>query len=116
MKKVIGILSIVLFFIIGFQSCAAGLGNALTSSGEVSGSAGFILALFMLIGGIIVLVSKNSKGMVITSIVFYVLGALLGFANAGTFTDLKIWSALNIIFAVLLIFHLSKNKELYLKK
>ncbi len=29
MKKVIGIISIVLFLIIAFQSCAAGLGNAL---------------------------------------------------------------------------------------
>ncbi|WP_035288759.1 hypothetical protein [Clostridium sp. KNHs214] len=116
MKKVVGIISIVLFFIVTFQSCAAGLGNAMSNSKEVSGSAGLILSICMLIGGIVVLVSKKHKGMVITSIVFYVLGGVIGFANAGTFSDLKIWSTLNLIFAALLIFHLVKNKELYLKE
>ena len=53
MKKVIGIISIVLFFIVGFQSCAAGLGNAIQNNNEASGSAGIILAFFMLIAGII---------------------------------------------------------------
>lgn len=116
MKKVIGIFSIVLFIIVEFQSCAAGLGNALSKSKEVSGSAGFILGLFMLIAGILVLVSKQSKGILITSIVLYLLGALVGFANAGTFKDLTIWSSLNLIFGVLLIIHLVRNKELYSKK
>ena len=45
MKKAIGIISIVLFFVVGFQSCAAGLGNALSNNGEVSGSAGIILGI-----------------------------------------------------------------------
>lgn len=31
MKKVLGIISIVLFFIITFQSCAAGLGKVMTN-------------------------------------------------------------------------------------
>ena len=115
MKKVIGIISIVLFFIIAFQSCAAGLGNALSQSNEVSGSAGFFLALCMLIAGIIALISKFSKGMTITSIVFYAIGGIIGIANVGSYADLMIWSVISFIFAVLLIFHIIKNKSLYIK-
>lgn len=116
MKKVIGIISIVLFLIIAFQSCAAGVSNALENSKEASGSAGFILALCMLIAGIIALISKFSKGMTITSLVFYAIGGLLGIANVGKFSDLKIWSILSFIFAALLLFHLIKNKSKYGKK
>ena len=116
MKKVIGIISIVLFFLVGFQSCAAGLGNALENNNEVSGSAGLILAVFMLIGGIVLLCSKEHTGMVITSIVFYALAFIIGIVNVGSFGDLKIWSILNLIFAGLLGFHLFKNKEMYSKK
>ncbi|MBB6697414.1 hypothetical protein [Clostridium algidicarnis] len=116
MKKVIGILSIVLFTIITFQSCAAGLGNAMESSKEASGSAGFMLALAWLIAGIILLCSKKSKGMVITSIVFYALAGIIGIANVGSFKDLMIWAVVSFIFTALLIFHLVKNKELYIKQ
>lgn len=51
-----------------------------------------------------------------TSIVLYALASLVGFANAGTFKDLSIWAGLNLIFAILLIVHLIRNKELYSKK
>lgn len=115
MKKVIGIISIVLFFVVGFQSCAAGLGNAIANNGESSGSAGIFLGLCLLIGGIILLCSKNHKGMVITTIVFYGIGALIGAANVGSYKDLAIWAGLSVLFDVLLIIHLVKNKELYSK-
>lgn len=61
------------------------------------------------------LISKNKKGLVITAIVFYVLGGIIGISNVGIFADLQIWYVLNLIFAGLLIFHLIKNKELYSK-
>lgn len=113
MKKVVGIISIVLFILIAFQSCAAGIGNALSNNKEVSGSAGIMLAVLMLIAGIIAIISKYSKGMTITSIVFYLLAFIIGIANVGHFSDLKIWSILNLIFAALLVFHIFKNKQLY---
>lgn len=116
MKKIIGIISCILFIIVEFQSCIAGVGNAIQDNGEASGSAGFILGLCMLIGGIIVLASKNHKGMVITSIVFYAIGALIGFGNVGSYKDLAIWSGLNLLFAALLVLHLVKNKDLYVKE
>ena len=116
MKKVIGILSIVLFTLVSFQSCAAGLGNAMQNNTEASGSAGFMLALAWLIAGIILLCSKKHKGMVITSIVFYVLAGIIGITNVGSFSDLQIWSIVSFIFTGLLIFHLIKNKQLYIKQ
>src|SRR5690554_4291544 len=115
MKKVIGVISIVLFLLVVLQSCAAGIGNALTGNDEISGTAGLMLAIFMLIAGIISIISKESKGMTITSIVFYAIGGLIGITNAGSYTDLNIWGGLNILFAVLLIYHLVKNKDIYKK-
>lgn len=116
MKKVIGIISIVLFAFVTFQSCAAGVGNAISNNGESSGSAGIFLAICLLVAGIIILASKSSKGMTITSIVFYAIGGLIGITNVGSFKDLAIWSVVSFLFAALLIFHLIKNKSTYAKK
>ena len=46
-KLVSGILSIILFVFVSFQSCAAGVSNALEANGEASGSAGIIVAILM---------------------------------------------------------------------
>lgn len=117
MKKIIGIVSIVLFVIVAFQSCAAGLVNGISSNHEVSGSAGLFLAFCMLIAGIISIISKYSKGMTITAIIFYAIAFIIGIANVGTvYKDLQVWSILNLIFAALLIFHIFKNKKLYNSK
>ena len=61
-KLVSGILSIVLFIVVAFQSCAAGLANALTENGESSGSAGIIVAIVMLAGGIVSIATRKSVG------------------------------------------------------
>nr|WP_264472805.1 hypothetical protein [Extibacter muris] len=50
---VTGIISIVLFALISFQSCAAGLSNALEQNNATSGTAGLLLAFIYLIAGII---------------------------------------------------------------
>ncbi len=42
-RLVVGIISIVLFLVVAFQSCAAGIGNTLADNGEGSGSAGGLL-------------------------------------------------------------------------
>lgn len=61
-KLVSGILSIVLFTFVAFQSCAVGLGNAITNSGESSGSGGIIVAIMMLSGGIVSVATRKSEG------------------------------------------------------
>lgn len=111
-RLVIGIVSIVLFLLVGMQSCAAGLGNALQENGEVSGSAGFMLALCMLVAGIIgIATRKGGKGPIVAG-AFYLVGGLLGIANAGSYSDLKIWAVISFIFAVVFILGgLIKKKE-----
>lgn len=102
-RMVIGIISIVLFAIVSLQSCAAGVGNALADNGEVSGSAGFLLAICMLVAGIVGIAAKRSKVGSFVSGGFYAFGGLIGMANAGSYADLKIWSGLSFIFAAVFI-------------
>lgn len=104
-KLISGILSMVLFLVVAFQSCAAGVANTLAENGEVSGSAGILVAILMLAGGIVSVATRKSEknGGNIALIVLFGLAALLGFANYGSYSDLAIWSGwclLNAVFAV----------------
>lgn len=102
-KLIIAIISMVLFIIVAFQSCAAGLGNALADNGSDSGSSGFLCALFLLIGGIITMATRNSKGNggCITAIVFYWLGALFTIGTGDTYPDLPIWGSIAFAFGLI---------------
>lgn len=74
-KLVTGILCLVFSIMVLFQSCAAGLSNSLAESGEISGSAGVLVALFMIAGGIVMIVTRKSekKGGSITGIILFAL-------------------------------------------
>lgn len=110
-KLVSGILSIVLFFMVAFQSCAAGVVNSMESNGEISGSAGIIVAVLLLAGGIVSIATRNgSKGGNIALIVLFGLAALVGFTLAGNFSDLVIWAAWCLICAALALVALVKSK------
>lgn len=61
-KLVSGILSIILFVVVSFQSCAVGIGNTLGETGEVGGSGGIVLSILMLAGGIVSIATRNTKG------------------------------------------------------
>ena len=104
-KLVSGILSIVLFVLVAFQSCAVGVSNTIMESEEVSGSAGIIVAILMLAGGIVSIATRNAagKGGNIALIVLFGLAALIGFTNYGSFSDLAIWSGWCVINAILAI-------------
>lgn len=112
-KLVSGILSIVLFSVVAFQSCAAGLGNTLSENGELSGSGGIIVAILMLAGGIVSIATRKSTGNGgnIALLVLFGLAALSGFGLAGSFSDLKIWSSWCLVNAVLAVIALVKNKK-----
>lgn len=112
-KLVSGILSCVLFILVMFQSCAAGVVNTLEDNGEVSGSAGFLVAIFMLAGGIVSIASRKSakKGGNIALIILFGFAALIGFANYGTYSDLVVWSFWCLINAVLAIVALITRKK-----
>ena len=62
-KLVSGILSIILSAFVVYQSGAAGILNTVEGNGEVSGSAGILVAVLLLAGGIVSIVSrKGGKG------------------------------------------------------
>ena len=80
-------------------------------SGQVSGSAGLVVSICMLCGGIVSIVSRknNSKGTNIALIILFGLATLTGFVLAGNYSDLYIWSAWCLINAVLAIISLRKG-------
>lgn len=112
-KLVSGILSMVFFAIVSMQSCAVGVANALEDSGEVSGSAGLLVAILMLTGGIVSVATRNAtgKGGNIALIIIFGLAALMGFSNYGTYTDLVIWSMWCMINAILAVIAIIKGKN-----
>ena len=112
-KLVSGILSIVLFVLVAFQSCAVGVSNTIMESEEVSGSAGIIVAILMLAGGIVSIATRNAagKGRNIALIVLFGLAALIGFTNYGSFSDLAIWSGWCVINAILAIVAIVTGKK-----
>lgn len=112
-KLVSGILSIAFFFMVAFQSCAAGMVNSISGNGEVSGSAGIIVAFMLLCGGIVSICSRNgSRGLNIALIVLYGIGAFFGFVLAGTvFTDLYLWATWCLVNAILAAVCLKRNKK-----
>lgn len=93
-KLVSGIISIVLSVFVVFQSMMAGLANALEESGQSSGSAGLVVSICMLCGGIVSIVSRknNSKGTNIALIILFGLATLTGFVLAGNYSDLHLVS------------------------
>lgn len=112
-KLVSGIISMVLFGLVVFQSCAAGVSNALEQNGESSGTAGIIVAFLMLAGGIVSVATRKAvgKGGNIALIVLFGLAALVGFTNYGSYSDLAIWSGWCVINAVIAVVDIVKNKN-----
>lgn len=102
-KLVIGIISIVLSLFVLFQSCVAGLGNTMSENGEVGGSGGMLVAIILLIAGIVAIATRKAGKGGIVSGCFYLVGGLIGISTAGSYSDLKIWGYLCVIFAIIFI-------------
>lgn len=100
-KLVVGIISIVLSILVALQSCAAGLSNALESNGEVSGTAGVLLAISFLVAGIVAICTRNGGNGGYVSAGFYVFFGLIAMMMAGSYADLTIWAVLSIIFGII---------------
>ncbi len=111
-KLVSGILSIVLSVFVVLQSGAAGMVNAMEGNGEVSGTAGILVAVMLLVGGIVSIASrKGGKGGNIAVLILYGLGTLVGFTMAGSYSDLRIWAGWCLICALLAVVALVKGKQ-----
>jgi len=112
-RMVIGIISLVLTLIILFQSCAAGVVNTIENNGDVGGSAGFLLSICMIVGGILGVVCRKQKVGSIVAGCFYAFGGLVGLPNSSTYKDLIVWSVISIIFAAVFIITGAIQKEKY---
>lgn len=112
-KLVSGILSMVLFMVVVFQSCAAGMANALEDNGGSSGTVGVFVAIFMLAGGIVSVATRKSqgKGGDIALIVLFGLAAFMGFVGYGNYADLVIWACWCLINAILALISMVTKKK-----
>lgn len=101
-KLVSGIFTIIFFFIVTLQSCAAGAINTIEGNGGTSGSVGLFVGILMLAGGIVsISVRKGGKGGNIALVVIFGLAALFGFVGYGNYSDLVVWSVWCLINALL---------------
>ena len=115
-KLVLGIISMVLFVIVTFQSCAAGLGNALADNGEVSGSFGFLVALNLLVSGIIAVAARKSvkKAPMIIAAVLTWLNYFYAKMFGGSYSDLVVWGFISFAFGVVYLFSAMRTKKQYI--
>lgn len=112
-RLVIGIISCCLFPVIVLQSCAAGVSNAISNSGEISGTFGLFFSIFLLVGGIICIAMRKNESKIsyILPISFYTIGSLIAVIGAGTYADLFIWCSVGILFASIILFNLLNSIE-----
>lgn len=99
-KLVLGILSIVFSVMVLFQSCAAGMVDTIQDVGGTSGSAGMIVGILMLAGGIVQIVTRSSKGGAIACFIMFGLAGVVAELMYGVFADLIIWGAYCLIVAI----------------
>lgn len=111
-KTIIGILCMVCFVFIFFQSCAVGCVNVFNENvDDTSAGIGFFVALLYLVIGIISTAGRSSRGASLAVSIVSALAAIIGFSTSGTYVDLVVWSGLSvIIFVLYLIFFILQKK------
>lgn len=112
-RLVAGILSIVLSVFVLFQSCAAGVANTMLATESLTGSAGAIVAILMLSGGIVSIATRRGgKGGAVAVFVLFGLATFLGFSFAdATYPDLYVWSVWCLINTFIAVFSGGKGKK-----
>lgn len=113
-KLVSGILSLAFSLFILFQSCAANFVAAWEEKNDdTSAAGGFLVALMLIAGGIVSIVTrKSTKNSGNTAlIILFGLGALIGYANLGIYSDLVFWSTWALACAILAIVSFVKNNK-----
>lgn len=115
-KTIIGALSLVLSVIVFFQSAAVGLGNMLTDSGEISGTAGLLMAILFFTAGLVGLISRKSekKSGPMACGIMYWLGFFFSRMFSGSYSDLRVWGIIAYIFGAIMFFSTCRSKKGYI--
>ena len=112
-RLVIGVILLILSLFILFQSCAAGVVNAMESSSDFGGTAGFFVAVLMIATGVIAICTRNTRSKagpgVCTGLL--ALAAIIGFCNSAVYEDLVVWSVVNIAFAIVFLICVIKTRR-----
>lgn len=111
-KIISGILSIAISAFVVFQSFFAGAYNILTGNGQSSGTAGVVVAITLLAGGIVSLVTHNgSRGGDIAMALLYCVGGIVGIVMAGSYGDLRVWSAWGLLCGLIAIVDVTRMER-----
>lgn len=113
-KLIVGIVSIVLSILVLFQSCAAGVGDALAAQGGTSGGSGMIVAVILLVAGIVAIATRNSRGGAFFCAAAYAVGGVVALTANGVFQDLLVWGVISLVFALIFLYSaltMKPNKE-----
>lgn len=101
-RTIIGILSLVAFIFVMFQSCAANVVNAMEANmADASAGGGTLLAFILLIAGITTALGRDNAKATLVAAIMYGVGAIIGFASLGTYGDLVFWSIIAVLFGAL---------------
>lgn len=101
-RTIIGILSLVAFIFVMFQSCAANVVNAMeANTADASAGGGTLLAFVLLIAGITTALGRDNAKATLVAAIMYWVGAIIGFASLGTYGDLVFWSIIAVLFGAL---------------
>ena len=101
-RLVLGIISILIFLFMTFQSCVVGTLNVLAETNDTGGTQGIMTGLCYLIAGIVGVASRNSlsKGGPMAAAIIYWLGAVCTIGGSAVYGDLAVWG----VFAAILGF------------
>jgi len=107
-RVVIGIITVVLFFLFQVQSCVAGADESLQSifsdSAGTSGTTGYFVSFFFLIAGIVTIVCRKSKGgSIAAGIVYAICALILTQEDFSFFADLAFYCFISFVFGGILI-------------
>lgn len=101
-RTIIGILSLVAFIFVMFQSCAANVVNAMeANTADASAGGGTLLAFILLIAGITTALGRDNAKATLVAAIMYGVGAIIGFTSLGTYGDLVFWSIIAVLFGAL---------------
>lgn len=100
-RLIISIITPAFTFFILFQSCAAGLSNHLEGNTEIGGTAGLVLCICWWVSGILTITKRKDCRYTKNAMVAYGIAGAVGLLFAGSFSDLRIYGFLSIVFAVI---------------